>query len=132
MIQAVPLTDVIGSEGKPFCAWPECPDRADAHGVCRKHGLRIERGGEPGCESPWDRLVRAALALADAETDADFDGAARGLKEAAVRYRRTARPRVPRVRQRPSEPVRTAAVQRDVERAKAALAARGIVVREDT
>lgn len=79
-------------EAPAFCGWPECPVPSSNHGFsrgfCRKHLLRLQRGRELGCESAWEQLVVAALAIAAADTDADFDRAAARLDRAAMAYNR--------------------------------------------
>jgi hypothetical protein len=84
---AMALAEVMEPERR--CDWPGCPLEPVAHGLCRPHGLRVERGAELGCEDAWDRLVAAALAIAAAETDEAFDHAAFRLDQAATFYRRT-------------------------------------------
>jgi len=88
MIAGLRLGDVMDHQDRT-CSWPECSADREANGFCRKHGLRVKRGAEPGCETAWDRLVVAALALACAETDLEFDSAALRLDKAARLYRRT-------------------------------------------
>lgn len=93
MIQALPLGAVIESTPESGCSWPGCTRSRNAHGLCDMHRLRVQRGVEPGCETPWEQLVAAALQLADAETDRQYRAAEERLKRAALTYRRARRAR---------------------------------------
>jgi hypothetical protein len=128
VIAALTLAEVMVETERQGCAWPECDDLADTNGFCRKHALRIARGRDVGCETPWEQLVVAALKLAGAEGDGEFDAAASRLKTAAVAYRRVTRPR--KVRKDKGRPRSAPAdeVERDIERARAKLEEKGIHV----
>jgi hypothetical protein len=95
VISAIPLAELVtyeprhGRSVREPCAWPGCTRLRNAHGLCDPHRLRVQRGAEPGVETPWEQLVVVALRLADAETDREWDAAALQLDKAARQYRRT-------------------------------------------
>ena len=92
MIAALTLAEIVVTRSTD-CKWPGCPLEEKAHGYCDKHRQRVQRGWEPGCETAWERLVAASLALSDAESDKAYDLAAERLKRAAEVYRRARRAR---------------------------------------
>jgi hypothetical protein len=128
VIATLSLAEVMVETERQGCAWPECSDLSDTNGFCRKHALRVERGRDVGCETPWEQLVAAALKLAGAEGDKEFDAAASRLKTAAIAYRRATRPRKVRSDKGRTRSARVDEVERDVERARAKLEAKGIHV----
>lgn len=94
MLTARTLADVTPLERQPGCAWPGCTaHRGHGHAYCDPHRLKVARGAEPGVETPWERLLVAALRIADAETDAQYTRAAERLKAAAVAFRQAKRTR---------------------------------------
>lgn len=100
-MNAFPLADVmLDDRTREPCAWPDCQNPRDAHGFCRKHNLRLKRGWPPGAHDSWDRLVAAALAIWNAETDEEFDRVAEELDRAAIAHGRSPSARHPSVRGR--------------------------------
>jgi hypothetical protein len=79
------------------CAHDGCENEAAPHrrGLCRGHYAQVaERHLSmtinlmPRKQSPMERLARAAVAYADAETDEDFVRAKERLRAAAIAYQR--------------------------------------------
>ena len=76
------------------CSGPDCSRPAVRSGLCPGHAWQRQHGRPlaplaPRSRDRWDRLHRAALAMADAESDRDYYLAAQRLRAAAVEYART-------------------------------------------
>lgn len=77
------LADLIEANSPLSCEWPGCEGPIHGGGYCHKHYERLRRGAELGCETKYEALLAAALALHDVSAEDDA-----AWKKAEARFRR--------------------------------------------